>query len=71
MLISHGSRFCWRLPVAGVRFRRLATGNRQLILETQLIIAERVGYLLSKELFGTLDESRRVLEGYISYVRRR
>ena len=60
---------------------RLTSGERRQFLsqakgslfelETQLIIAERVGYLRSREVFGTLDESRRALEGYISYVRRR
>ncbi|HYS52639.1 MAG TPA: four helix bundle protein [Thermoanaerobaculia bacterium] len=60
---------------------RLTSGERRQFLsqargslfelETQLIIAERVGYLRRKEPFETLDESRRALEGYIGYVRRR
>ena len=59
---------------------RLTSGERRQFLsqakgslfelETQLIIAERVGYLRSKKLFEILNESRRTLDGYIGFVRR-
>jgi len=40
-------------------------------LETQAIIAQRVGYLVEDAFLERIGESRRTLEGYIGYVRRR
>ncbi len=59
---------------------RLTWGERRQFLsqargslfevETQLIIAKRVGYVSADELFESLDEARRVLDGYIGFVRK-
>jgi hypothetical protein len=39
-------------------------------VETQLIIAKHVGYVSGDELFESLDEARRALDGYIGFVRK-
>ncbi len=40
-------------------------------LETQLLIARRIGYAFEESVFERLREERRTLEGYLAYVRRR
>ena len=40
-------------------------------LETQLIIAQDRRYISEDDLFTRLDETRRILDGYIAYVRKR
>src|SRR5436190_9810 len=60
---------------------RLTWGERRLFLsnargslfelESQLIIATRVGYLHEGDILTQLDGTRNVLDGYIHYVRKR
>lgn len=60
---------------------RLTVGERRQFLsqargslfevETQLIVARRVGYGIDDQIFEIVSETQDRLDGYISYVRRK